>query len=54
MGGKFTFVFTEKEASIIQDALECYLEYGVGTPDCPYPRYDVEEFTAYVNNRLEY
>jgi hypothetical protein len=55
MTDKFTFVFSEKEISIIECALEDHLDRAFGYPgqeQPPYSQYDVAELSAKITERL--
>tara|TARA_E500000081_G_scaffold7274_1_gene8569 strand:- start:950 stop:1123 length:174 start_codon:yes stop_codon:yes gene_type:complete len=55
MTDKFTFVFSEKEISILECALEDHLDRAFGYPgqeQPPYSQYDVAELSAKITERL--
>jgi hypothetical protein len=55
MTDKFTFVFSDKELSIIEGALEDHLDRAFGYPgqeQPPYSQYDVAELSAKITERM--
>jgi len=55
MSDKFTFVFSDKELSIIEEALEDHISRAFGYPgqeQPPYSPYDVAELSAKISERM--
>lgn len=52
MTGRFTFVFTEKELSLLADATELAAMTGVN--GSAFTRQDFSEMTARLDERLDY
>ena len=51
----FTFTFTDKEVSIIEEALEHHLDRAFGYPgqeEPPWSKYDVAELSAKISERI--
>ena len=51
----FTFTFTDKEVSIIEEALEHHLDRAFGYPgqeEPPWSKYDVAELSAKITERI--
>lgn len=52
MTDKFTFVFSDKELSIIEAALEDYHDMNDGGSHYTFSKYDVAELSAKITERL--
>lgn len=48
----FTFTFTDKEVSIIEAALEDYLDMNDGGSHYVFSKYDVAELVARITERI--